>query len=174
MLHGRPMIGLNAGYGRDVVPAATVIRFRSSWRWQLNAPTIAWETTWTLQMAITLTSRAYSELKDLMVSQQKAEAALRVWVTGGGCSGLTYGMALDDGQPEATDNVFEQDGLKVFIDGLSLQYMDGASVDYVDDMMGGGFKIENPNATASCGCGSSFKTEGSEPGEGGCGSCGCR
>lgn len=123
-------------------------------------------------MAITLTERAACELKELMVSQQKANAALRIWVAGGGCSGLSYGMALDDGAPEEGDNVFEQDGLKIFVDGLSLQYMVGSSVDYVDDMMGGGFKIENPNAVSSCGCGSSFKTEGSEGGSG-CGGCGC-
>ena len=123
-------------------------------------------------MSITLTERAACELKELMVSQQKATAALRIWVAGGGCSGLSYGMALDDGEPEEGDNVFSQDGLKIFVDGLSLQYMEGSSVDYVDDMMGGGFKIENPNAVSSCGCGSSFKTEGSEGG--GCGSgCGC-
>jgi iron-sulfur cluster assembly protein len=122
-------------------------------------------------MAITLSDRAVAELKDLMVSQEKTDAALRVWVAGGGCSGLTYGMALDDGQPEADDNTFEHEGIKVVIDGMSLQYMDGSTVDYVDDMMGGGFKIENPNATGSCGCGSSFKTEGSAGS--GCGSCGC-
>ena len=123
-------------------------------------------------MSITLTERAACELKELMVSQQKANAALRIWVAGGGCSGLSYGMALDDGEPEEGDNVFSQDGLKIFVDGLSLQYMVGSSVDYVDDMMGGGFKIENPNAVSSCGCGSSFKTEGSEGAAGGCGSCG--
>lgn len=125
-------------------------------------------------MAITLSDRAVVELKELMVSQEKQDAALRVWVAGGGCSGLTYGMALDDGDPEDGDNSYEFNGIKVVIDGLSLQYMEGAIVDYVDDMMGGGFKIENPNATSSCGCGSSFKTEGSEGAPaGGCGSCGC-
>ncbi len=124
-------------------------------------------------MAITLSDRAATELKELMVSQDKSAAALRVWVAGGGCSGLQYGMALDDGDPEDGDQIFEQEGIKVFVDGLSLQYMEGSVVDYVDDVMGGGFKIENPNATSSCGCGSSFKTEGSEGGGGGCGSCGC-
>jgi iron-sulfur cluster assembly protein len=124
-------------------------------------------------MAISLTERASCELKELMVSQQKPESALRVWVSGGGCSGLTYGMALDDGQPEEGDNVFSMDGVKIFIDNLSLQYMEGSVVDYVDDMMGGGFKIENPNATGSCGCGSSFKTEEGQAAGGGCGSCGC-
>lgn len=122
-------------------------------------------------MPITLTERATTELKDLIASQEKQAAALRVWVSGGGCSGLSYGMALDDGEPEAQDKVFEQDGLKVFVDPLSLQYMDGATVDFVDDVMGGGFKVENPLAVSSCGCGSSFKTEDSEGASGGCGSC---
>jgi iron-sulfur cluster assembly protein len=125
-------------------------------------------------LPITLSDRAVTELKDLMASQSKAEAALRVWVAGGGCSGLQYGMALDDGKPEDGDQVFEQNGLKIYVDDLSLRYMDGASVDYVDDTLGGGFKIDNPNATQSCGCGSSFKTEeGAEGMGGGCGSGGC-
>ncbi len=124
---------------------------------------------------ITLTERALTELQDLIKTQDKAGSALRVWVAGGGCSGLSYGMALDDGAPEEGDNIYEQEGVKIYVDPLSLQYMEGASVDYVDEVLGGGFKIENPNATSSCGCGSSFKTEGSEAGAGGgCGSgCGC-
>ena len=124
-------------------------------------------------MSITLTERAACELKDLMAAEGKATAALRVWVAGGGCSGLQYGMAIDDGEPEADDNIFDHDGIKIYVDGLSLQYMEGAQVDFLDDNFGGGFKIENPNATASCGCGSSFKTDGSEGAGGGCGSGGC-
>jgi iron-sulfur cluster assembly protein len=124
---------------------------------------------------ITITDRALVELQDLIKSQGKDCAALRVWVAGGGCSGLSYGMALDDGQPEDGDQIFEQNGLKIYVDGLSLQYMVGSEVDYVDDVLGGGFKIENPNATSSCGCGSSFKTADSEGAAGGgCGSCGCK
>jgi len=82
-------------------------------------------------------------------------------------------MALDDSQPEPDDNVYEHNGVKIYVDSLSLSYMDGSSVDYVDDVLGGGFKIENPLAVSSCGCGSSFKTEGESAGGGGCGSCGC-
>ena len=134
------------------------------------APVIE-ETTSAATSAITLSPRAATELRDLIQSQEKQGAALRVWVTGGGCSGLQYGMALDDQPAEEDDQVFETDGVKIFVDSLSLGYMQGATVDYVDDVLGGGFKIENPNATSSCGCGSSFKTEGSG---GGCGSgCGC-
>ena len=122
---------------------------------------------------ITLTERAATELKDLISSENKPNAALRVWVAGGGCSGLSYGMALDDNPPEANDQIFDENGVKVYVDALSLNYMNGSSVDYVDDPMGGGFKIENPNAVSNCGCGSSFKTEGSGGGGCGCGSCGC-
>jgi iron-sulfur cluster assembly accessory protein len=120
---------------------------------------------------ITLTERAATELKDLMQSQEQAGSALRVWVQGGGCSGLSYGMALDSEAPDESDQIFEHDGIKIYVDALSLNYMSGSSVDYVDDVLGGGFKIENPNAVSSCGCGSSFKTEGSEGSAGGCGSC---
>jgi iron-sulfur cluster assembly protein len=123
-------------------------------------------------MAITLTQRAAQELRSLIEAENKTQAALRVWVAGGGCSGLTYGMALDENEPEDGDQQFEHEGVKIVVDGLSLQYMDGAQVDYVDDSMGGGFKIENPNATGTCGCGSSFQTE--EGQGGGCGSCGSK
>jgi iron-sulfur cluster assembly protein len=122
---------------------------------------------------IQLTDRAVHELQELMSSQGKHGSALRVWVAGQGCAGLNYGMALDDAPPEAEDNVLMQDGVKVYIDGLSLSYMQGSVVDYVDDMMGGGFRIENPLAQSTCGCGSSFSTEEGQGG-GGCGSCGCR
>lgn len=123
-------------------------------------------------MAIVLTDRAAQEIKGLLAEQQKETSALRVWVAGGGCSGLQYGMAIDDGGPEENDQVFETpQGVKVMVDALSLSYMDGAEVDYVDDVLGGGFKIENPNAMSSCGCGSSFSTEEGQGG-GGCGGCG--
>lgn len=128
---------------------------------------------------ISLTERAASELKTLMAENQKQESALRVWVAGGGCSGLQYGMALDDQPAEEGDIVLEHEGIKILVDELSLRYMTGSVVDYVDDVLGGGFKIENPNAVKSCGCGSSFSTEdeamaGLDTSKGGgCGSCGC-
>lgn len=124
-------------------------------------------------MAITLTDKAANELKELRIAQEKPNSALRVWVAGGGCSGLSYGMALDDNEPEAEDKVFENAGVKIVVDPLSLQYMEGANIDYVDDAMGGGFKVDNPMAVNSCGCGSSFQTEEGQGGGGGCGSCGC-
>jgi iron-sulfur cluster assembly accessory protein len=127
---------------------------------------------------ITLSERAASELKTLIQDNGKENALLRVWVQGGGCSGLSYGMALDDSEPESDDKIFSHSGVKIVVDSMSLRYMTGAVVDYVDDVLGGGFKIENPNAVKSCGCGSSFSTgeegmEGLETKAGGCGSCGC-
>ena len=89
---------------------------------------------------------------------------------------MSYGMALDSESPDESDQIFEHDGIKIYVDPMSLNYMSGSSVDYVDDVLGGGFKIENPNAVSGCGCGSSFKTadsEGAPAGGGGCGSCGC-
>ena len=128
---------------------------------------------------VTLTERAASELQGMLVDNDKQEAALRVWVAGGGCSGLSYGMALDENAPEEGDVVMNDKGIKIFVDSLSLRYMVGAVVDYVDDVLGGGFKIDNPKAVKSCGCGSSFSTddeaiEGLDTrAGGGCGSCGC-
>lgn len=123
-------------------------------------------------MSITLTERAATEIKNLLNEQNKQEAYLRVWVAGGGCSGLQYGMAIDDGQPEENDQTFDSHGVRVLIDSLSLSYMAGSEVDYVEDVLGGGFKIDNPNAAAACGCGSSFSTEeGEGSAGGGCGGC---
>jgi iron-sulfur cluster assembly protein len=127
---------------------------------------------------VTLSERAAEEIRGLLERQGKAEAALRVFVSGGGCSGLNYGMAIDDSIEEG-DFVYNCHGVKVVVDPLSINYIKGASVDYVEDVMGGGFKIENPNAVRSCGCGSSFSTEDeAEASEGGCcssggGGCGC-
>lgn len=121
-------------------------------------------------MPITLTDKAAQEVKNLLAENDKQGAALRVWVAGGGCSGLQYGMAIDEQDAEENDLIFESHGVKILIDPGSLQYMDGSSVDYLEEQFGGGFKIENPNATGSCGCGSSFQTE---DGQSGCGSCGC-
>jgi Iron-sulfur cluster assembly accessory protein len=129
----------------------------------------------TEQAAITLTDKAATEIKALFEQQGIENAALRVFVSGGGCSGLQYGMAIAE-EVEEGDLEFEQHGVRLLIDPLSVNYMTGASIDYVEDMMGGGFKIDNPNATKSCGCGSSFSTEDGESAGGcgsGCGSGGC-
>jgi iron-sulfur cluster assembly accessory protein len=132
-----------------------------------------------VQHKITLTERAAQEVKALFEEQGKPDAALRVWVAGGGCSGLQYGMAIDDAPAEEDDVVLNDQGVTIFVDRLSLKYMTGSVVDFVEDVLGGGFKIENPNAVRSCGCGSSFSAddetmEGLDTSMGGgCGSCGC-
>src|SRR5580698_6242658 len=107
---------------------------------------------------VTLTESAAEQITGLLEREGKKDAALRVFVSGGGCSGLNYGMAIDENIEEG-DVVFSSFGVKVVVDPLSINYIRGANVDYVEDVMGGGFKIDNPNATKSCGCGSSFATE---------------
>jgi len=96
---------------------------------------------------------------------------LRVFVSGGGCSGMQYGMAFEE-TPKEFDKVVAVDGVSLIIDSTSLMYLQGATIDYVDSLMGGGFRIDNPNAVSSCGCGSSFRTTNSGgESSGGCGSC---
>lgn len=119
---------------------------------------------------VTLTERAAGEIAGLLEKQNKQDHGLRIWIQGGGCSGFEYGMALDN-QPTPDDEAFESHGVKVFVDPQSLQHIDGAEVDFVDTLMGGGFKVNNPNAVSSCGCGSSFQTADSAGEGGGCGTC---
>ena len=119
---------------------------------------------------IRLTSGAAARVRRLLDERQLSNHALRVFISGGGCSGLQYGMALE-GQPRETDHRFAFEGVDVVVDPMSMDYLAGATIDYVDDLMGGGFKIENPNAVASCGCGHSFRTSREGAADGG--SCGC-
>ena len=84
---------------------------------------------------------------------------LRVAVEGGGCSGFQYGLMIEENGQGAGDQVFESHGVKLFVDPISIRYLKGAEVDFVDTVTGGGFTIKNPNATSTCGCGSSFSTE---------------
>lgn len=121
-----------------------------------------------------LTGEAVAMIRNLLVEKEVPDYGLRVFVAGGGCSGLQYGMALE-AEARPYDHVIEQDGIKVFVDPTSMMYLNQATIGYEDSLMGGGFKIDNPNAVSSCGCGSSFKTEGSQgaaQSAGGCGSCG--
>jgi iron-sulfur cluster assembly accessory protein len=103
-----------------------------------------------------LTDRAVEKVKELLAAEQKNGYGLRVVVQGGGCSGFQYGLTWENDQKE-NDNILEFDGLKVFVDAMSVHYLDGVKIDYVDTLQGSGFKIENPNATGTCGCGSSFQ-----------------
>ncbi|TAK12602.1 MAG: iron-sulfur cluster insertion protein ErpA [Anaerolineae bacterium] len=116
--------------------------------------------------ALSLTETAANAVRDLLQKRNVPDHALRVFISGGGCSGYQYGMALE-GEPRPTDLVIEQYGVRVVVDEVSLEYLRGASIDFVDDVMGSGFKIENPNATSACGCGNSFRTDGGPASEGG-------
>lgn len=114
---------------------------------------------------VTLTPAAAEKLGGIMEQKGMKEShALRVFVKCGGCGGMQYGMTFDDSLRE-DDNVWEQHGLRVVVDGTSMFYIDGANIDYIDNLMGGGFHIDNPQATSSCGCGSSFRTAKSHTGE---------
>jgi iron-sulfur cluster assembly protein len=107
------------------------------------------------QATVTLTGDALSQLKSLLDKESSSEVALRVFVSGGGCSGLQYGMAFDDATRPG-DEVVEQDGVRVVIDDFSAPYLRGSEIDYVDSLMGAGFTVHNPNAVSSCSCGHSF------------------
>ena len=121
--------------------------------------------------AITLTAGAAEKLRGILQEKNLADHGLRVFVAGGGCSGLQYGMAFES-QARDMDTIVDQHGLKVYVDAVSLDYLYGSSIDYVDGLMGAGFRIENPNAVAACGCGSSFRTKDSGESPAG-GACGC-
>lgn len=106
---------------------------------------------------INVTEAAAGKIQELLAEEAKLGAGLRVFVQGGGCSGFQYGLMIEDGSadPEA-DKVFEVNGVRLLVDPISLRYLSGAEVDFVDNNMGGGFTIKNPNAKSTCGCGSSF------------------
>ena len=112
----------------------------------------------TPQAAITLTDKAAEKIGELLGSQAGSEdQALRVAVRGGGCSGFQYALALD--QRKDDDHVFERQGVSVVVDKVSMQFVFGSEVDYVDGLQGAGFTVNNPNVVAACGCGSSFQVK---------------
>lgn len=105
---------------------------------------------------IQLTPKAIEKVKEILAQQNPAPEGLRLAVVGGGCSGFSYSMAFDNPNAEA-DKTYEYDGLKVFVDPMSLMYLEGAEVDFVDALEGSGFRFNNPNVKHTCGCGSSFE-----------------
>jgi iron-sulfur cluster assembly protein len=106
---------------------------------------------------LNITDLAVSELKRIVAKKGNPDLALRVFVSPGGCSGLSYGMAFEE-SPADDDVVIEREGVKLVVDEVSLMYIDGSEIDYVDALMGGGFTVYNPNAVKSCSCGHSFDT----------------
>lgn len=131
----------------------------------------------TNQNLITVTPAAAEVIARIKAEKGFVDHALRVFIQGGGCSGMRYGMGFDD-QPMEDDVRIEVDGgVSLLVDPVSLRYIAGATIDFVDSLMGGGFAIRNPNAVSTCGCGSSFRTDedaGSDPyAAGGCGGGSC-
>lgn len=111
---------------------------------------------------ITITEKGAEKVREFLAAQgEQAEGAgLRVGVRGGGCSGFQYALAFDERRDD--DEVFEVDGLKILVDKPSLPYVKGSVIDYVDALTGAGFKVDNPNVIAACGCGSSFRVADEE------------
>ena len=104
---------------------------------------------------ILFTQAASAKVKELVTEEENPQLKLRVYVTGGGCSGFQYGFTFDEKQAE-DDLIVEKDGVSLVVDSLSFQYLVGSRVDYREDLEGSRFVVENPNATTTCGCGSSF------------------
>ena len=115
----------------------------------INSPTL-----------VSVSDTALGQLKGLIAEQPADKpVGLRVFIQSGGCSGFSYGMGLDENPPKEDDHVIAvESGLSVYIDSYSAQYMEGAEIDYVEQLMGGGFTIHNPNAAKTCSCGHSFQT----------------
>ncbi len=120
------------------------------------------------QAVVSLTPVAQARLKELLAKEDNPQLALRIFVSGGGCSGMQYGMAFDD-LHRAEDMVIEHEGVKILVDDFSVSYIQGSEIDYVDSLMGAGFTVHNPNAVHSCSCGHSFDTGDDASGAQACG-----
>lgn len=107
---------------------------------------------------VQISESASEKIKEMLAAEGSSDLFLRVGVQHGGCSGFSYGMGFDDDQAN-TDKIFDINGLTVVVDEESSKYLYGVEIDYKESAMGGGFTIDNPNAIATCGCGSSFRTK---------------
>ncbi|OSM07178.1 iron-sulfur cluster insertion protein ErpA [Magnetofaba australis] len=112
-------------------------------------------------MSVTLTDNAAKKLSELIAEENNPNLKLRIFVSGGGCSGFQYGFTFDENQDD-TDIMVEKDGVKVLVDAVSINHLRGSEIDFVEDLNGAQFQIKNPNAASTCGCGNSFT-----PAEGG-------
>ncbi len=117
------------------------------------------------QTALSITPLAAERAKEILNRYNKPGAAIRVFIKSGGCSGYQYGMAVDERELEG-DTIVEMLGVRLVVDRMSLPLLAGSQVDWVENLMGGGFSVNNPNATSSCGCGHSFRTDGAKAPEG--------
>jgi iron-sulfur cluster assembly protein len=120
-----------------------------------------------VETLVHISDAAAGKLRELTAAEANPQIGLRVYVYSGGCSGYRYGMMLED-QPTSEDIAVESNGVRVYVDAASTQYLKGSEIDYVDTLMGAGFTVNNPNAVAACGCGSSFKTADSAGSPGAC------
>ncbi|MEX2415733.1 MAG: iron-sulfur cluster insertion protein ErpA [Paenibacillaceae bacterium] len=107
---------------------------------------------------ITISETAKDKISEMLEIEQSQNLFLRLGVKSGGCSGFSYGMGFDDEQ-KSDDQILDIQGLKVVVDSESSRYLNGVEIDFKESAMGGGFTIHNPNASATCGCGSSFRTK---------------
>ena len=107
---------------------------------------------------INVSSTAASKITELLAEENKEGSGLRVFVQGGGCSGFQYGLMIEE-NGGVGDQVYESNGVRLFVDPVSISYLNGAEVDFVDTVTGGGFTIKNPNASSTCGCGQSFSVD---------------
>jgi iron-sulfur cluster insertion protein len=107
------------------------------------------------KIMITITENATVKLRDILAEENNPDLKLRIFVQGGGCSGMQYGFTLDE-TPNEDDFTLNESGVQVLVDAISMQYLTGAEIDYKDELYGSNFSIKNPNAQTSCGCGSSF------------------
>jgi iron-sulfur cluster assembly accessory protein len=124
------------------------------------------------EVMLSITPVAADKVREIMQQRELTGYALRVFVQGGGCSGMSYGMAFENNfYPQ--DNIVEVEGVRLVIDPMSLGYMQGAQIDFIDNLMGGGFTVHNPNAVSTCGCGHSFRTSDEDGSSGGGGGCNC-
>jgi iron-sulfur cluster assembly protein len=121
-------------------------------------------------LEIKITDKAAELVKDSMGQIETQDPHLYFYVSGGGCSGLQYGLAISEGEPEIDDVIVYSNDIKIVVDAHSVKYLNGAIIDYKEDGLMSGFKVENPNAEKSCGCGSSFSVEGETYDS--CGGCG--
>ncbi|MBM3772736.1 MAG: iron-sulfur cluster insertion protein ErpA [Acidimicrobiia bacterium] len=108
---------------------------------------------------INVSELAATKITELLAEENKVGIGLRVFVQGGGCSGFQYGLMIEENGQGSGDQVFESHGVKLYVDPISVRYLKDAEVDFVDTVTGGGFTIKNPNATSTCGCGSSFSVD---------------
>lgn len=114
---------------------------------------------------ISFTENGAKQAREILQRSSKENAAVRVFVKSGGCSGYQYGMAVDDRELDG-DVYYESEGIRVVVDKMSAPLLEGSQIDWIESMLGGGFSVNNPNATSSCGCGHSFRTDKNASGTG--------